>query len=130
MESYRSGHNELDSKSSCPFRARGFESHTLRHQWGFSSAGRASGSQSEGRRFKPGKLHHHRLGMMFFLFVFIEIVLQDSNSSLLINDFLSFLTGNIGTDKKFLRIFCSISFILKHYFNTRFLFKYFCYFSR
>jgi len=66
---------------------------------------------------------------MFFLFVFIQIVLQDPDSSLLINDFLSLFTGDIGTDKKFLRIFCSISFILKHYFNTRFLLKYFRNFS-
>ena len=34
LETYRSGRNELDSKSSCPLtRARGFESHRLRHNF-------------------------------------------------------------------------------------------------
>ena len=34
LETYRSGRTELDSKSSCPLtRARGFESHRLRHNF-------------------------------------------------------------------------------------------------
>ena len=32
--------------------------------WGFSSAGRAPGSQSGGRRFDPGKLHSRELRKM------------------------------------------------------------------
>ncbi len=32
LETYRSGHNENDSKSFCPIRARGFESLRLRYK--------------------------------------------------------------------------------------------------